>query len=306
MTTIICIFCACLLAVGIYFGAGYYVFRAFAFRNAKRAPAYRAPVDESPEKERLLNLKNETLTLVTQDGLKLSGSLFPSGRNRGALALLAHGYLGSGKEHMAPFAAYYLSRGIDVFLPDHRAHGKSEGKYIGFGETDAADCAAWCRYLAKKFPYYDRIILHGVSMGGATVDRAAADKNLPPQVCGVISDCAFSSCSEQFAHTLRHISPLLVPLLIPANFWFKRLGGYDIFSGGAAEGAAHSPLPFLFIHGAEDRFVPTAMGKELYRVCPDPGRVLWIVPGAKHFGSHTTDPEGYAAHLDAFLARLGL
>ena len=37
-----------------------------------------------------------------------------------------------------------------------------------------------------------RLVLHGISMGGATA-LMAAGLDLPPQVKAVISDCAFTS-----------------------------------------------------------------------------------------------------------------
>ena len=286
---------------------GYKVFSGFAVRGKQGKNAHLRQEGAGEYTEWFFSQKPEEHRLKTADGIALCGRLLRAEKPRGATVLLLHGYLGTGPDHMGMFVPFYLNEGFDVFVPDHRAHGDSEGKYIGFGETDADDCADWCRYLDRLYNGNQKFLLHGVSMGGATACGASSKKDLPRSVCGVVSDCAFSSCVEQFSYSLRFIVSLSPKILLPAaNFWCKRLAHYDIFRASAAEHIKESPLPFLFIHGAEDKFVPTEMVHTLFNSCPDPEKVLWIVPEAKHFLSYAVAKDEYESKLRSFFRRIGI
>ena len=56
----------------------------------------------------------------------------------------------------------------------------------------------------------------------------------------------------------------------------------------------------MIIHGSKDTFVPTWMGRALYRAANKP-KELWIVPGAKHAGSFKHNPYVYQQHINNFL-----
>ncbi|MDW7650471.1 MAG: alpha/beta hydrolase [Bacillota bacterium] len=71
---------------------------------------------------------------------------------------------------MAGYARFYLEeRGYNVLLPDNRGHGESQGHYIGFGRHDRLDCLQWVDEIISRNGEDSVIVLHGVSMGGATV-----------------------------------------------------------------------------------------------------------------------------------------
>ena len=69
---------------------------------------------------------------------------------------------------------FIKTRGYSVLLPDLRASGKSEGKYIGMGWLDRADIKRWVEYINNNYPN-KKIILYGVSMGAATVMMSAGE-----------------------------------------------------------------------------------------------------------------------------------
>ena len=53
---------------------------------------------------------------------------------------------------------------------DHRAHGKSEGDYVGFGILDRFDMKAWIDCMEKRFEGNAEIVLYGVSMGATIAE----------------------------------------------------------------------------------------------------------------------------------------
>ncbi len=305
MTTILIALSALIVFGALYLLLGFRVFSEFAKRNDKNRPNLEQE-GVGICRDWIAAQKGETLQMKNSEGMTLSGLLIRAAKPRGTTVLLLHGYLGNGVDHMGMFAPFYLAHGFDVFLPDHRAHGKSEGKYIGFGKTDAEDCTQWCRHLVSHYPEGQRLILHGISMGGSTACTASSNRDLPKAVCGIVSDCAFSSCKEQFTESLSHIVKIPAKFILPAaNVWCKQLAGYDLFCASAAEAVKDSTLPFLFIHGKEDRFVPTRMAETLFNACPDEHKELWLVPNARHFESYLLHPEEYEKRLSAFFERIG-
>lgn len=66
------------------------------------------------------------------------------------------------------------------------------------------------------------------------------------------------------------------------------------------EAVTRSKTPTLFIHGAQDNFVPANMMNKLYQAAACPKSFLWV-PSADHATSVGTDPGLYWATVDTFL-----
>ena len=91
-----------------------------------------------------------------------------------------------------------------VLLPDHAAHGRSEGKYLSFGIKESRDCLAWIDFLIDHFGADVKIILTGISMGAATVVMAGGEE-LPPNVIGILADCGYSTPKEIMEKVIREM-----------------------------------------------------------------------------------------------------
>ena len=79
----------------------------------------------------------------------------------------------------------------NVLLIDERAHGRSEGSIISFGILERLDLLEWVNYAVSRFGRDQKILLFGVSMGGATV-LMASELELPNNVKGIIADCPYA------------------------------------------------------------------------------------------------------------------
>lgn len=210
-----------------------------------------------------------------------------------------HGYTGEGLSNHMAIADYFLKHGYAMLLPDARAHGESEGEYIGFGCLDRKDALVWIDWLIKECGEDVEIMLFGTSMGGATV-LMTSGLELPDNVKGIVSDCGFTSPKEVFTHVLNNMYHLpAFPAIQGADLINKRLAGYGMDECNAKYEVQKAAVPILFIHGSADTFVPCSMCEEIYENCRSPKRKL-IVEGAAHAESYYKDMALYEKTLDEF------
>ncbi|MDR1373894.1 MAG: alpha/beta hydrolase [Treponema sp.] len=243
----------------------------------------------------------ETVSLRSRDGLVLKGFYVPAPGSQFTV-ILAHGYRGRHQELDDYARFFHDTLGYNVLLPDARGHGESEGKYIGFGWLERFDYLDWIRWV-KERGGGNCIVLFGVSMGAATVIMTAGEQNLPQEVKAVIADCGYTSAAEEILHVLtRHRRPLARKLVVFFSGLTKRRAGYSFEEASAFNQVKKVKVPILFIHGADDNFVPTRMVYALYEVCPTKKDIL-VVAGAGHAQSHHTAPEVYERRVAKFLKK---
>ncbi|MDR2020478.1 MAG: alpha/beta hydrolase [Treponema sp.] len=249
----------------------------------------------------LASQEPETVSLRSRDGLMLK-AFYVSAPGSPFTAILAHGYRGGHQEVDAYARFFHDTLGYNVLLPDARAHGASEGTYIGFGWLERLDYLDWIG-LVKQRGGGSGIVLFGVSMGAATVMMTAGEADLPPEVKAVVADCGYTSAAEEILHVLnRRRRPLARKLTALAGSLAKRRAGYSFEEASSLNQVKKARVPILFIHGAEDTFVPTRMVYSLYEACPAEKDIL-VVQGAGHVQSYSMDPETYERRVAAFLEK---
>lgn len=261
----------------------------------------------------MLAQDHREVSQMSFDNLKLHATFFPAldeyvdktdvaaGRKKAVICF--HGYTSKGMSDYIGLSDYYLKRGYAMLLPDARAHGESEGEYIGFGCLDRKDALVWINWVIQELGEDVEIVLHGTSMGGATV-LMASGLELPPQVKGIVSDCGFTSPKEVFTHVLNSMYHLpAFPVIQGADIMNKKLAGYGMDECNAKREVAHAKVPILFIHGSNDTFVPAWMCDEIYDCCASPKKKL-IVEGAAHAESYYKDTEKYEQALNEFFQEI--
>lgn len=254
----------------------------------------------------MLEQPHEDVYQTAFDGLKLHAAYFPAineNSSKKRIVICFHGYTSQGLKDFIGLTDYYFKNGYAMLHPDARAHGDSEGKYIGFGCLDRKDALGWVNWVIEKCGEDVEIILHGISMGGATV-LMASGLELPPQVKGIVSDCAFTSPKEVFTHVLKtmyHIPSF--PIMQGAEIMNKKLAGYGMDECNAKREVAKAKVPILFIHGSKDTFVPVRMCHEIYDCCASSKKKL-IIEGAAHAESYFKNMPEYEKALDEFTANL--
>lgn len=254
-----------------------------------------------PRKEWLMQQPLEKVSVTARDGVVLRAHYLPAEKPSDRLVIGCHGYSSCGLNDFSAHTYFFHQMGFDCLIPDHRAHGESDGTYIGFGILDRFDCRKWIDYVEKRFHGKKRILLHGTSMGGATVLMTSAMPNLPKSVKGIISDCAFTSPYDVFAHILKrdyHLPPF--PVMYLSNHICRKKAGYGFRDYSTLTAVQQTSLPILFIHGAEDNFVPTWMSRKNYELCRAPKELL-IVEHAGHGASYYENMPQYEAAESSFI-----
>lgn len=138
------------------------------------------------------------LSPLTLSTLTLEGWFYTAGENARDTAILVHGYNSSPLGDMSAIMQFYLRRGINVLLTNNRGGKTSVGNNITFGLYERLDTALWVDKLNERFSD-GSIILHGISLGGATV-CLMSELTLKNVKC-VVSDCAYTSIRAEFAHS---------------------------------------------------------------------------------------------------------
>ena len=293
--------------VGEYAIAKYFFNRTIIRKNAKRENTQEMAGTDWEEyipkicecKEKLKKLPKEDMFIQSEDGLKLHATFFPCQGSKNVV-ICFHGYTSEGLNDYTTLAVFYLNNGYNLLIVDERAHGQSEGKYIGFGCLDRYDAKLWIYSMIEKLGEDCKILLHGDSMGGATV-LMTTGLELPSQAKAAVSDCAFTSPREIFAYVLKntyHLPPTLI--LNIANQMVKKKAGYELDECNARREVAKSSIPILFFHGGADNFVPCYMGHEIYNACRSEKKLV-IVEGAGHVESCYRDTNLYEGAIEEFI-----
>lgn len=245
----------------------------------------------------------EDVEMKSHDGLLLRGYYLSAPAPSRNIAILAHGYMGHAKKDMGAYAKmYHEVFGYHVLMPDDRGHGESEGHAIGFGWLDRLDYVKWIHYALQRIGPDAQIVLHGVSMGGATVLMTGGE-GLPEQVKCIVSDCAYTSVKDITAYQatrLYKVPPF--PLVSLVSLVCKLRAGYFFGEASALKQVRKIKLPVLFIHGAEDTFVPLKMLQPLYEAC-NTYKEQFVVPNAGHGLAYAADVEGYRQRVGDFVGK---
>ena len=125
--------------------------------------------------------------------------------------------------------------------------------------------------------------------------------NLPAQVKGVISDCAFTSPKKVFTHVLHSMYHMpAFPIMQITDSVNRKKAGYGLDECNAAREVRKAQVPILLIHGDADTFVPCSMCDEIEENCASETTKL-IIPGAAHAESYYKDMDAYEQAMTEFL-----
>jgi len=248
--------------------------------------------------QRLENSECDTVEIISHDGIKLVGHWYEN-PNAQRIVVAMHGWRSSWSQDFGMIADFLHDNGCSVLYAEQRGQNSSGGDHMTFGLLERYDCLDWINWVNENTQEELPIYLAGISMGATTV-LMATGLELPGNVRGVVADCGFTSpyaiwkyVTEENLHLSYKLHGNLVERLCQRKI---RMGAKEYSTMDAMQGCQ---IPVLFIHGADDTFVPVTMTYENYRACTAPKQLL-VVPGAQHGLSYYVEQDRYEKEVKAF------
>jgi fermentation-respiration switch protein FrsA (DUF1100 family) len=286
--------------VAVCFGIGGFLFFAACGRHKPINWLDEAEVSRSPYAPFYSHIKAsyewlgkhdaQDLWIESFDGIKLHATWVPAENARGTV-LLVHGYHSCIYTDHGLAMEQYHAMGMNLLMPDHRGHGKSGKAFTTFGVLESKDILAWIRYHNDYFGDQS-MMLSGLSMGASTV-MFLADQELPQNVKYCIADCGFTSPKDIISKVFSDVMHIPAwPFLWATELFAHFFAGFSLSEKSTLQTLKHNKLPFLFVHGLEDDFVPSDMTKYSYDACAGE-KYLLLVKGAAHGVSYLHAPEQY-------------
>ena len=248
----------------------------------------------------LVGHRAQDVYVQSSDGLKLHGLWIPVKEPKGTV-ILAHGYHSTMLVDFGMVLELYHSMGMNLLLPEHRGHGKSQGKLITFGVKESEDMLCWIEYHNNTFGYH-QLILSGLSMGASTM-MYLADRKLPDNVKGLVVDCGFSSPAAILSQVFKRTTHLpAVPFIWVTEICARVFGGFSLYERDSRKVLRHNHLPIIMVHGKADDFVPCEMTEQGFKNCAGEKQLL-LAEGAGHGLSFLYAKEEYTKMVIDFLKK---
>ena len=277
-----------ILALG-YLGMGLFI--ATRLSTPVRQPTEQTPSDE--------DLDFQEVGFKSTDGLNLEGWWVP-GDEPSRAVVLVHGLEGnkSGQQVLRT-ASVYSEAGYGVLMLDLRGHGESEGERTTVGYQEVRDVRGALSWLEEEQGFgLGEVVLHGWSMGGATVLRSAPGTG----VAAAVEESGYADLPLLLRDRLPESSGL-PSFFNPGIFLMAKLFlGFDPWAVKPEEDAAklsEEGVPLLIIHSTDDEVVPFEHAEMLAAAYPD--AEFWEIQGYGHVEAYN-HPE-YRQKLLGFLER---
>ncbi len=138
----------------LFVGAGFYFF------NLACVPGHKSFINNSTYVKKIRSAlyskkcgikskkKQKWYMTSATDNYRLDANYIPDQRSNKTVIIL-HGYMNN-KDKMGAYATLFHRLGYNVLMPDARAQGQSQGKYIGYGWPERCDVKKWTNKLLTK------------------------------------------------------------------------------------------------------------------------------------------------------------
>jgi uncharacterized protein len=277
-----------ILALG-YFGTGLFV--ATRLSTPVRQPTEQTPADKG--------LAFQEIGFESSDGLDLKGWWVPEeGSSR--TVILVHGLDASkSSQYVLDTAPIYAQAGYSVLMLDLRGHGESEGNRTTLGYQEVWDVQGALSWLEAEQGFEPwEVVLHGWSMGGATVLRASPEMS----VAAVVEESGYADLPLLLRDRLPESSGLpsfFNPGIFLTAKLFLDLNPWAVKPEEDAARLSEEGVPLLIIHSTDDEVVPFEHAEMLAASYPD--AEFWRIEGYGHVEAYTHSE--YRQRLLDFLKR---
>ncbi len=255
----------------------------------------RTPIFFSPGE---LGVPQKSISFEGREGHMLRGWLLPNPSSK-TLVIMVHGYL-MNRSEPAAIASFLYNKGYSCMVFDFPAHGRSEGKTVGFGYLEREDVVRSVKFAREEMPSA-KIVIWGSSMGAAAAAFAAAE--IP--VDGLVLDSSYSRLIDAMKGWWSFLGgKKLQAALAPSQMFSRCFMPFSPSKVDVAEALMNSDCPVLLMHGDADRVAPIETAKR--NQSARNGIELIVFPGCDHAEGRWNEAERYRDSLIDFLTCHGL
>lgn len=249
------------------------------------------------DKEYYESLNKEEAYVTSEDGLELKGLYFEASSNSDKTIIIVHG-ITVNRATSIKYMQMFIKNGWNVLIYDHRRHGDSQGEITTYGYFEKFDLDKWVNWVKGRKPNNRILGIHGESMGAATVLQYASINKF---VDFIIADCGFSDLEKLFRIRMKEdYNKILIPLITLTDFRIRRRAKFKVKDVSPINAIKDSKIPTLFIHGKEDKYVPSFMSVEMYEAKKE-NKKLYLADGASHAASIAIDRARYEKEVFDFI-----
>ena len=245
-----------------------------------------------------LDLPFETHRFSSGNGSTLEAWYVP-GNDERLIVVLFHGYAAN-KSTILNAARVFHELGYGNLLVDFYGSGGSSGNETTLGVEEARDVAAAVGYVRKTWPNR-RVVLYGISMGGAAVLRAIAAEKVTADaiILEATFDTLLNTGKSRF-HALGLPGSPFTELLI---FWGSLQRGFNFFSHNPVDYARSVNSPTLILHGEKDARATLEQARNLAQSFDGKARLI-VYPDVPHMAIVNARPSEWTRDIEVFLKQL--
>lgn len=244
-------------------------------------------------------LRKADYTVAGDDGYAIHVQLLQNPAPTDRYIVISHGYTDN-RYGSLKYARMYLDLGFNAIVYDLRGHGENEPTFCTYSARERRDLLALIRDTRERYGEIAQLGLHGESLGAAT---SVAVLEYRPEVDFVVADCGFSNIRDVLAGGVksRHLPVLLVDV---SSLCARLRYGYGYGDMRPIDSLAGNDVPILFMHGADDAFIPPEHSERMREATRGYSEVH-LIANAGHAQSVLVNPVEYEARVRAFLERIG-
>lgn len=257
------------------------------------APATSQP-EPAPESA---GLEASEVGFEAADGTDLE-AWWVDGADSERAVVLVHGWGGDrSNEYVLETAEIYADAGYAALMLDLRGHGGSESARRTLGDRETRDVRAALSWLESRGFRAEETVLHGFSMGAATVVKSAPGTG----VAAVVEEAGYADLPLLLEDEIPARSGLpgfFTPGVFLASDLFLGLDAGKVVPREAAATLSDRDVPLFIIHSTTDEVVPYENARLFREAYPE--AEFWRLQGYDHVAAHT-HPR-YEERLTEFLS----
>ncbi|MFI3228876.1 MAG: alpha/beta hydrolase [Bacillota bacterium] len=245
-----------------------------------------------------LKIPFEKLELQSDYNYKLYARLYMAKIPTNNYIIALHGHNSSSLSQLK-YLSIFKDMGFNVFIPDHRRSGISEGDTITFGCYEKHDTIKWMDELQQRNPRATFGIF-GESMGAAT---ATMITSMDRRIRFLIEYCGYANFKNLI---MPRVKSLFVYYLVKPSMKImaRIIGGFKIGQTDARKAMQKVKVPALIMHSKADKLVPVCSAYTLQKANPKAEMILF--DDAPHARSYMYNEQQYRNAIETFIISHGV